>query len=93
MATQTTLTVSAGIKLTRERSVMNTSCTVVSVLFLLVLGFAGSAAAVVPNPPPDKKIVIVNNSSDKRVFFPMLQKGATIGNPDLWMQAAILQYN
>ena len=70
---------------------MNTSCTVVSVLFLLVLGFAGSAAAVVPNPPPDKKIVIVNNSSDKRVFFPMLQKGATIGNPDLWMQAAILQ--
>jgi len=91
MATQTTLTVSAGIKLTRERSVMNTSCTVVSVLFLLVLGFAGSAAAVVPNPPPDKKIVIVNNSSDKRVFFPMLQKGATIGNPDLWMQAAILQ--
>ena len=70
---------------------MNTSCTVVSVLFLLVLGFAGSAAAVVPNPPPDKKIVIVNNSSDKRVFFPMLQKGTTIGNPDLWMQAAILQ--
>jgi hypothetical protein len=61
-----------------------------SVLFLLVLGFAGNAAAVVPNQPPEKKIVIVNNSG-KRVFFPMVQKGATVGNPDLWMQAIFVQ--
>jgi hypothetical protein len=60
-------------------------------LFLLVVGFAGNAAAVVPVAPLDKEIVIVNNSSDKRVFFPVLQKGATIGNPDLWMQAAFVQ--
>jgi hypothetical protein len=92
MAIQTTLTVSTGIKLKHERSVINTSRTLISVLFLLVLGFSGNAAAVVPNQPPQKKIVIVNNAkSDKRVFFPVIQKGATIGNPDLWMQAIFVQ--
>ena len=59
-------------------------------LLLLFIGHAGNAAAVVPNQPPEKKIVIVNNSGD-RVFFPMVQKGATVGNPDLWMQAIFVQ--
>lgn len=44
-------TVSTGIKLKRERSVMNTSRTLISVLFLLVLGFAGNAAAVCSQVP------------------------------------------
>jgi hypothetical protein len=88
----TTFTVSTGIKPKPEKSVMNTSRTLISVLFLLVAGFAGNAAAVVPNQPPEKKIVIVNNSDEgERVFFPMVQKGATIGNPDLWMQAIFVQ--
>ena len=91
MAIQPTFIVSTGIKLKRERSVMSTWRALISVLFLLVIGFAGNAAAVVPNQPPEKKIVIFNNSSDERVFFPMVQKGATIGNPDLWMQAIFVQ--
>jgi hypothetical protein len=71
---------------------MNTSRTLISLLFLLVLGFASNAAAVVPNQPPEKKIIIFNNSDKgERVFFPMVQKGATIGNPDLWMQAIFVQ--
>jgi hypothetical protein len=90
VSVQTTFTFSTGIKLKWERSVMNTSRTLKSVLFFLVLGFAGNAAAVVPNQPPEKKIVIVNNSGH-RVFFPMVQKGATIGNPDLWMQAIFVK--
>jgi hypothetical protein len=92
MAIQTN---STGIKLKRERSVMNTSRTLISVLFLLVLGFAGNAAAVVPNQPPEKEIKIFNNSSDKRVFFPMVAapKRALVPepNPDLWMQAIFVQ--
>jgi hypothetical protein len=92
MAIQTALTVSTGIKLKRKRSVMNTPRTLISTLLLLVLGFANNSAATVPNQPPEKKIVIVNNAkSDKRVFFPVIQKGATIGNPDLWMQAIFVQ--
>jgi hypothetical protein len=65
-----------------------------SVLFLLVLGFAGNAVAVVPNQPPDKKIVIVNNSQ-KSVFFPMVAAPkrdlVPKPNPDLWMQAAFVK--
>jgi hypothetical protein len=74
---------------------MNTSRTLISVLFLLVLGFAGNAAAVVPNQPPEKEIKIFNNSSDKRVFFPMVAapKRAPVPepNPDLWMQTIFVQ--
>ena len=92
MAIQTALTVSTGIKLKRKRSIMNTSRTLISTLLLLVLGFANNSSATVPNQPPEKKIVIVNNAkSDKRVFFPVIQKGRTIGNPDLWMQAIFVQ--
>lgn len=94
MAVQTTFTVPTGVKLKRERSVMNTSRKLISVLFLLVLGFAGNAAAVVPNQPPEKKIVIVNNSG-KSVFFPMLAAAERAllpkPNPDLWMQAIFVQ--
>jgi hypothetical protein len=93
MAIQTN---STGIKLKRERSVMNTSRTLISVLFLLVLGFAGNAAAVVPNQPPEKEIKIFNNSSDKRVFFPMVAASRRLPeppNPDLWMQAIFVQSN
>jgi hypothetical protein len=95
MAIQTTFAVSTGIKLKRERSVMNTSRTLISVLFLLVLGFAGNAAAVVPNQSPEKKIVIFNNSSSERVFYPMLATPIRAlipkPNPDLWMQAVFVQ--
>src|SRR5215469_2509436 len=75
---------------------MNTSRTLISVLFLLVLGFAGSAAAVVPNElPAAKKIVIVNNSG-KRVFFPMVAASRRLPeppNPDLWMQAIFVDFD
>ena len=90
MGSQSTFTVSTGFELKRRRSVTTTSRAFISVLFVFALGFAGNAGAVVPNQPPEKKIVIVNNSA-KRVFFPMVQKGATIGNPDLWMQAVFVQ--
>ena len=78
MAIQPTFTVSTVIKLKRESSVMNTSRTLISVLFLLVLGFVGNAAAVVPNPPSEKKIVIVNNSGE-RVFFRWPRRGQPSG--------------
>src|SRR6516165_8979460 len=99
MTIQPEFTVSTGIKLKRERSVINTSRTLISVLFLLllVLGFAGNAAAVVPNQPPEKKIVIVNNAeSDKRVFFPMVAASRRLPeppNPDLWMQAIFVDFD
>jgi hypothetical protein len=95
MTIQPEFTVSTVIRLKRESAVMNTSRTLISVLFLLLLGFAGNAAAVVPQEPPEspKKIVIVNNSQ-KSAFFPMVAAPkrdlVPEPNPDLWMQAAFV---
>jgi hypothetical protein len=64
------------------------SCLAVSLLTFLGGGIAAAQNLPVP-APPTKKLVIYNDSA-AHTIYPVLHIGIKEGNPDLWMQAQLV---